>query len=362
MKLLFQLIKKELRLMFRDKVAVVLLLILPVVTLAFTDQALTTDLRQVKVAAVVPVQTEASMDYLKPLMYNDLFGFKGITSSVEEGMAMLRKSKIHALVVLGRDFDRNMMPGGYNGTPSVQIITDNSNTVIGNSATYYITSALSQSTDDVISMQAMFNPGLRSIYHYGISIYALLLVLMVTHRAATSMVGEKSRHSIDNVIMSSVSTKLLMLSKLLTYLLFYSLDAVICFFVVRYVLNVPFNGSLWLFAVITEMLIITSLLLGFLISLCSATESNASSTTVSVVCLLLLFFSGFMFPADSMPYWAQLIGDAFYTKWYIDAAHKVYLQGVGVAYIVRDILFMSASMVVFMLLCFYKLNKERWLR
>ena len=59
--------------------------------------------------------------------------------------------------------------------------------------------------------------------------------MLVTLRAATAMVGEKTRHSIDNVIMSSVSTKMLMLSKLLTYLLFYSLDAIICFLVVRYV-------------------------------------------------------------------------------------------------------------------------------
>ncbi|MCQ2075318.1 MAG: ABC transporter permease [Bacteroidaceae bacterium] len=362
MKLLFQLIKKELRLMFRDKIAVVVQLILPVVTLALTDQALNTDLRQVKVAAVVPVQTESATNYLKPLLYNELFSFQGIISSVEEGMTMLRKSRIHALVVLDGDFDRNMAVGNCDGVPSVQIITDNSNTVVGNAATYYITSALDQSSGDYISMQAMFNPGFRSIYHYGISIFALALVLMITHRAAISMVGERTRHSIDNVIMSSVSTKMLMLSKLLTYLIFYSLDAVICFLAVRYILNVPFNGSLLLFAIITEMLIITSLFLGFFISLCSATESNASGTTVSVVCLLLMFFSGFIFPADSMPLWAQLIGDAFYTKWYIDAAHKVYLQGTGIDYIVKNLLFMSMSTVTFMLMCFYKLNKERWLR
>ena len=362
MKLLFQLIKKELRLIFRDKISAVMLVIMPVITLALTDQALNTDLRTVKVAAVVPVRTEASMNYLKPLLYNELFDFKGILSSVEEGMTMLRRNKIHALVVLDRDFDRSMMPDNGDGNPSVQIITDNSNTVIGNSATYYITSALNQSDDDYFSTQAMFNPGLRSTFHFGLGIYALILVMIVTLRASTSMVGEKVRRSIDNVIMSSVSTKMLMLSKLLTYMLFYSIDAIICFLVVRYILKVPFNGSLILFAIITELLIITSLLLGFFISLCSATESNASSTTVSVVNLVLLFFSGFIFPADSMPQWAQHIGDALYTKWYIDAAQKVYLQGAGFAYIARNILFMSASGMALMLMCFYKLNKERWLR
>lgn len=362
MKLLFQLIKKELLLIFRDKLAVVLLLIVPIIFLALIDQMLSTDLRQVKVAAVVPVQTEASTNYLKPLMYNNLFSFKGILSSVEEGMTMLRRNKIHALVILDHTFDKNMTVGNPNGNPSVQIITDNSNTVIGSSATYYITSALNQSTEEFISMQAMFNPGLLSVFYYGISIFALVLSLISTQRAAISMVGEKVRHSIDNVIMSSVSTKLLMLSKLLTYLIFYSFGAILCFFVVRYVLGVPFNGSLWLFAIITEIMIITSQFLGFFISLCSSTESNATSTTVSVVCLLLLSFSGLIFPTDGMPYWAQLIGNAFYTKWYIDAAHKIFLQGVGIAYVIKDILFMSVSLVVFMLLCFYKLNKGRWLR
>ena len=361
MKLLFQLIKKELLLIFRDKISAVMLVILPVITLTLTDQAFNTDLRSVKIAAVVPVRTEVATDYLKPLFYNDLFNFKGILSSVEEGMTMLKRNKIHALVVLDRDFDKSVKADNGSANPSVHIITDNSNTVIGNSATYYITSALNQSTDEYFSMQAMFNPGLRSTFHFGIGIYALILVMIVTMRAATSMVGEKTRRSIDNVIMSSVSTKMLMLSKLLTYLLFYSLDAIICFLVVRYVLNVPFNGSLWLFAIITELLIITSLLLGFFISLCSATESNASSTATSVVNLVLLFFSGFIFPADSMPHWAQHIGDALYTKWYIDAAHKVYLQGAGIAYTARNILFMTASAMTLMLMCSYKLNKDRWL-
>lgn len=120
MKLLVQLIKKELRLIFRDKISAVILVIMPVITLALTDQALNTDLRTVKVAAVVPVRTEASTNYLKPLLYNEqLFDFKGILSSVEEGMTMLRRNKIHALVVLDRDFDRSMMPDNGDGNPSV---------------------------------------------------------------------------------------------------------------------------------------------------------------------------------------------------------------------------------------------------
>lgn len=360
-------IKKEFISFTRDRIGMVVLLVVPMLALIIFNQVISTDMNHINVMAVVQKPSERANKFLQPIRENSIFDYQGTTTSVEDGMRLFRQNKIHALIVLGENFDQQVdapMPvttkGGQN--PAVQIITDNSNTVIGTTANYYIQSALNPQKMDNISLKMLYNPGLYSSYQFGVGVFALFLILQCVIACSTSMVKEKERHSIDAIIMSPVSTWQLLLGKLVTNLIINSVVALVAFIVIHYIVGLPARGSLTVFALLSVICMITTMLLGSFISLSSATEANALSTAITVVCLPVLYFSGIMFPTDSMPEWANVISDALYVKWYVEASRKILLQGVDFTYIIKDACYMLISTFVLIILCFYKLKDDRWLK
>lgn len=363
---LIQIIKKELIAFTSDRFGLVITLIMPIIFVYGFTQITSTDMNHIDVMAVVQKPSERANQFLRPLLENDIFVFKG-TTSIEDGMRKFRQGKIHALIVLSKDFDEQIdapMSATKRGgeTAAVQIITDNSNIIIGNTATSYIQSALNPQRMDNISMNMLYNPGLDSIFQFGIGIYVFALIYISITAGASGMVKEKERRSIDAIIMSPVSTWQLMLGKLLANLMINSIAGAMAFAVTHYLVGVPVRGSIVLVAFLSLICIVTTLLLGTFISLSSATEANALSMIITVVCLPVMYFSGVFFPVDSMPGWAQFVGNCIYPKWFIDALRKILLQGVEWRYVIKEMVFMLLSMFVFLMLCVYKLKDERWLK
>lgn len=363
---LIHIIKKELIAFTSDRMGMMLTLILPLFFVYGFTQITSTDMNHIDVMAVVQKPSERANQFLRPLLENDFFVFKG-TTTIEDGIRKFRQGKIHALIVLGKDFDEQIdapmsatTKGGEDA--AVQIITDNSNIIIGNTATSYIQSALNPQRMDNISINMLYNSGLDSIFQFGIGIYVFALIYISITAGVSGMVKEKERHSIDAIIMSPVSTRQLLLGKLLTHLMINSISAVLAFAVTHFFVGVPVRGSIVLVAILSLICIATSLLLGTFISLSSNTEANALSMTITIVCLPILYFSGAFFPLDSMPDWAQFIGDCMYPKWFIEALHKILIQGVEWRYVIKEMCFMLFSMFLFLMLCIYKLKGERWLK
>lgn len=364
---LIHIIRKEFTSYAHNKVTLFTVMVIPMFALLLFNQVVSTDMNHISVMAVIEKPSDRANQFLEPIMQNDLFDFQGVVPTVEEGERYFKQNKIHALVVIDKDFDTTIdtplsaTTRGEHRTP-VQIITDNSNTVIGSTANFYLQSALNPKHMDNISLRMLYNPGLYSAYQFGVNFLALFLILQSIIFCSTSMVKEKERHSIDAIIISPVSTWQLLLGKLITNLVLNCIVAVVSLTLMHYLVGVPIRGSLSVYALLTLICIITTMLLGAYISLSSATEANALNNAITVVCLPVLYFSGILFPTDSMPDWANSVSDLIYAKWYVKATQKVLLQGVDLTYVLNEIWYMLISMGLFLMLCIYKLKNDRWLR
>ena len=59
-----------------------------------------------------------------------------------------------------------------------------------------------------------------------------------------------------------------------------------------------------------------------------------------------MIFSGIIFPCESMPEILQYVSDIMPAKWYIIMVKKVMIEGVGIAYILKELSILSFMMVV----------------
>lgn len=127
--LLLTIIRKEWRHILRDKGTFFIVLIMPVVLSVSLSLILHTDVRTVKMVAVVPHHSEASRSLIVRFENNPVFLFKGYVNDLSEAEKMMRINKINAAIILAPDYEQSH---------SVQIAADASNCMLSSAASLYI--------------------------------------------------------------------------------------------------------------------------------------------------------------------------------------------------------------------------------
>ncbi|KAA6315758.1 Inner membrane transport permease, partial [termite gut metagenome] len=69
-----------------------------------------------------------------------------------------------------------------------------------------------------------------------------------------------------------------------------------------------------------------------------------------------IFFSGLMFPIESMPTVIQWLSSVMPARWYIAAIRKLMIQGVEVIYVLKELLVLVAMASILLTVSIKKLN------
>lgn len=326
---------------------------------------LSTDVRSIKVASVVPSPSSMTESFLSPLKHNPVFVFKGELSSVEEGEKMMRANRINAMVVLHQDFDKIMSLRSTDPTlpPPVQIIADASNCVTGSAATLYLKSALGvdRNKQDFASLRMMYNPRLQSAYFFCPGMLALAIVFLCVIYSSVAIADEKEKGTIENLVVSPIGTKQYLIGKLSPYLCLGMLAVCTGLLSSYFLVGVPVNGSIALILGISLLFVITSLMLGFILAAFSHGRVDAFVLSMAVITLPVLYFGGIEVPLGNLPPWAQKVSGFIYVRWYADAMRKIMINGVSYVHVLKEIAMMSLSTLAFTGASLYLLKKDRWL-
>ena len=147
------------------------------------------------------------------------------------------------------------------------------------------------------------------------------------------------------------------LAKLLPYLVVSSVNVGTILLLSYYVLDVPIAGSIWVFCALTLLYIIVALALGLFIS--TVVRSQLAAMLLSLLMIVpAIYLSGMVFPVESMPEAAARVSYIIPTRWYIDGARKLLIQGVGPTHLSIHFLVLAVEAVV-LLAVSVKLFKTR---
>jgi ABC-2 type transport system permease protein len=99
---------------------------------------------------------------------------------------------------------------------------------------------------------------------------------------------------------------------------------------IHWLFAVPLPPATWALVLVSPLFAGAYLVLGFAVSTIAQTQIQA--VQAAVFCYLpSLMLSGFMFPFNGMPRWAQIIGEALPLTHYIRATRDILLRGEGPA-------------------------------
>ena len=196
-----------------------------------------------------------------------------------------------------------------------------------------------------VRVRPWYNPGLQSAIYIVPGIIGLLLTLTLLMITAMALVRERERGTLEQLIVTPISKTSLMLGKVLPFALVGYVQVTVILVLGRVVFDVPIRGSLGLLYLITAPFIIASLALGLFVSTVVRTQVQAMQLSF-VFILPTVLLSGFMFPREAMPAFAQWLGAAFPITYYLRVLRGILLKGAGIDAMWQDTLALVAFAIV----------------
>lgn len=342
------LIKKEVLHLLRDYRTVTVVLVIPVVLLLLFGFAISTEVNDVRVVAVVEQHTDETRQVIDRLRANSYFTFEGIVTH-EDVESLLRKGRTDAAVVFRTE----------DGKLSHQIIVDASNTTMAQTATAYLESAISSGAGIPVVTNTLYNPQLRSAYNFVPGIMGMIFILICGMMTSVSIVSEKETGTMNLLLVSPVRPRTIILGKLVPYFLLSCVILTLVLVLSYTVLGIPFSFSAIHVIWVTLLYVVLALALGLFVSTIVSTQVAALLVSGVMFMIPVVLLSGMIFPVENMPTLLQWFTCIIPARWYISAMRVLMIQQLPVGYVLTEILVLSGMTLAVLALAIKKFNAKK---
>ena len=334
MKQFIAFVKKEFYHIFRDRRTMLILLGMPVVQIILFGFAISTEVKNVRLAVLDPSNDVVTRKIIDRLDASEYFTVT---------------RRFHSPREMEAAFNEHFADGLYCGDARVQLIVDATDPNMSTSQINYATGIVSAVGQEMISpgisssarltpdIKLLYNPQMKSAYNFVPGVMGLILMLICAMMTSISIVREKETGTMEVLLVSPVKPLFIILAKAVPYFVLSFVNLVTILLLSVFVLDVPVVGSLFWLVVVSLLFIFVSLSLGLLISSVTRTQVAAMLASGMILMMPTMVLSGMIFPVESMPLILQLISDIIPARWYIQAVRKLMIEGVSVVLVFKEI-------------------------
>ncbi|MCS7338839.1 MAG: ABC transporter permease [Verrucomicrobiae bacterium] len=358
---------KEFTVVFRDPTTLFFMFFPPLMQIIAFGYALDNDVRNIRVVVLDQDRTFESRLFTARLQNTGTFKLTGEVGSVEELSAAIRQGKAYVGVQIPPDFTRNLRAArnaqvqvlidGSSSTIAMQALQTSMGLALRESLLTTMREAGRRELPLEVRPQILYNPTMKSANFFvpGVMGLALQIATMVT--TALSLVRERERGTLENLLVSPLSRAGLMLGKLVPYLCTSMAMATCIFLVARWVFQIPIRGAVPALFVAAFLYIFALLSVGLLISTVAQNHMQALQMCMALI-LPSVFFSGFIFPIENMPRIFQWLSACIPATYFIELMRAIMLRGASIADYLLNYAVLSGMALGFFALCVLRFRQR----
>lgn len=360
---LLSLIRKEFIQILRDPRTLAITFAMPVLQIFLLGYAATNDVRNVPLAVWDQDRSRASRELLDAYRAADYFHLDFEVDSETELRRLIDSGQARTGLIIPPDYSTRVASGKG---AQVALVVDGSDPTIAGTALSAATmigqtkaqnlvveraaargqAAVTQMPVEVRT-QVWYNPDLRSSYYMIPALIGLILMTLTVLLTSTSIVRERERGTIEQLIVTPLRSLELIVGKLTPYVLIALIDMVEILVAGVLMFGVPINGSLPLLLLLTGLFLVTTLGLGLFISTISNTQQEAMLTTFFFL-LPSIFLSGFLFPLAAMPWYLQAFSHLIPLRYFLIIVRGIIIKGVAIDTLWTEVIALSIFAVIIM--------------
>lgn len=332
----------------RDPRLLAVVVVIPLVMLLLYGYAINFDVRNLRLAVFDQNRSRASRELIDAFAESEYFRIVEYLRDHRQVTGVLDGNTAQLVLIIPPTYSRDLADGR---TAQVQVLVNGSDSTTASTGIGYISAILQQQSAEV-SLQALarqgvhvtrvvqpvdnrvrywYNAELRSTNYLVPGLVAMILMMLAALLTSVTVVRERERGTIEQLIVSPVRPLELMLGKLIPYVVIAFCDVLLILLVGVYVFQVPFRGSPWLVLLLSGVFVTAALGIGLLVSNVAPNQQLALLAAMLVSQLPSVLLSGFLFPVSSMPQPIQWLTYIVPARHFIYILRGVIMKGNGLA-------------------------------
>ena len=365
--------RKEFIHVLRDKRALAIAILLPMIMLMIFGYALTLDLDRVPLAILDQSRTPQSRELVARFEGSRYFSVVQRAGSERELEAAINRGQAMLGLVVPLDFGRRV---ASERKTQVQVLADGSDANTTTLALAYAETIVRGYSQEVLVMKVRrltgkapalpmelrprvwFNTDMESKIFIVPGLIAVIMMLITALLTSLTVAREWETGTMEQLISTPVRPPELILGKLAPYFVIGMVDMLLSVLAGRFLFEVPIRGSLVLLFGVSAVFLVGALALGIFISTLAKSQLLASQAAFVATFLPAFLLSGFMFDIGNMPRPLQVMTNLIPARHFVTVLRGLYLKGTGLAELWPQCLLLVAFAALMLLLAIRTFKKR----
>jgi ABC-2 type transport system permease protein len=352
---LMSIIRKEFIQIGRDTRTLIMILVIPIMQLFLLGYSATSDVRNIPLAVLDQSRSSESRALLDAYRAADYFLIAYSVQSEAEIEALIESGKARAAIIIPPDYAQRL----NDGNAQVAFILDGSDPTSASTAlsaaqlisqahsTELLTERFARTGLNMrvqppvqVNTTVWYNPDMISAHFMIPGVIGMVLFAIAAILTATSVVRERERGTIEQLIVTPIRSWELIVGKLMPYVFLGFFNTIEVLAVGHWWFGMPIRGDLGLILLLSVVFLVTGLGIGLFASTIANTQQEAM-LTVWMTLLPSIFLSGFFFPLEAMPTFLRWVSYLMPLRYYLVILRALLLKGVGLQMIQTDVIAMT---------------------
>jgi ABC-2 type transport system permease protein len=334
--------------LIRSRVTFTLLLLVPVMQVVLFGSAIKPEAARVTIAIAAPApenvnQVIGEIDKDQRFLRIGPVGYPGTAE---------RKVQLGAAAIAIEIPEIRSLANPFAPIKPVRIVVDASQPVLTSAAEARIIArywqGLAERADaggTGIKVVRLFNPDARADWTFLPSLVGVTVMIAMIMLGSLAVSREREGGTWETMQSLPVSPFEVMLGKLLPGTLLGTVQALLVIAIALFAFDLPARGSIVALMALTPLFAVAHQAIGYAISSGARTQLAALQGAVAFY-LPALLLSGFLYPFETLPRWAQTVGNLFPLSHFIRAAHGATLRADSAATVLVHGWAISAALIV----------------
>ncbi len=365
-------LKKEFLHIRRDRASLIMAIGMPIVMLLIFGYAINTNVEHLPTVVWDQAQTVDSRELITSIRNTQYMDPDNFVQGYKEIEGFLDSGKARAAVIIPPHFGKKIQ--GMKQA-SVQVLVDGSDPTVARAVMSAVqmlglNKSLQLQSERIVALgtasglemplnletRVWYNPDMKSRVFNIPALIGLILQSVIAMLTSFSIVREKERGTMEQLVVTPIRPLELMLGKLLPYVLigFVSMSLIMATGIFWF--GVVPAGSVPLLFLLSTLFLVTILAIGLLISSIASTQLQAMQMTFLML-LPSILLSGFIFPRETMPKFLYLLGGLLPLTYFLKIVRGIFLKGVGLHFLWQDTLILCGFAVVLLAIASKKFKK-----
>ncbi|NJC96875.1 MAG: ABC transporter permease [Anaerolineae bacterium] len=352
---LISIIRKEFIQILRDPRTLAMIIVIPIMQLFLLGYSATNDVRNVPLAVLDQSRSTESRALLDAYRAADYFRIAYTVQSEAEIETLISRGDARAAIIIPPDYARRL----NDGNAQVAFILDGSDPTSASTAlsaaqlisqshsTKLLSQRFSRTGQNMriqppvqVRTTVWYNPDMISAYFMIPGVIGMILYAIAAILTASSVVRERERGTIEQLIVTPIRPWELIVGKLMPYVILGIINTIEVLEVGHWWFGMPIRGDLGLILILSVVFLATGLGIGLFASTIANTQQEAM-LTVWMTLLPSIFLSGFFFPLEAMPAVLRWLSYLMPLRYYLVIIRSLLLKGVGIEMIQTDVIAMT---------------------